>query len=192
MSTSHKSARIWTSFALASRLRIKWASRFCLISEIRFTAFTVFCISSRSYLTGLISVYKVSNCNILHISAFLKLQRGIASELLAICLAIGLGPADLARIALLLEGFVTFGAAESKLFTVVSHKHNAMAGVDGPRAKVALFNAHESISKKIRTLDKYLNLTTAFQQLPKNGNETRLKTATKQQLNLICLFKLQR
>ena len=40
------------------------------------------------------------------VATFLELERGITRELLAMRLTIGLGPADLARIALLLECFV--------------------------------------------------------------------------------------
>ena len=77
-----------------------------------------------------------------HVAPLLQLEGRVDGEILAGGLSERLRPARLAGIALPLEEFVAFAAAEFEDFVVVAHELDAVAGVDRRRAKVTLFHAH--------------------------------------------------
>ena len=76
------------------------------------------------------------------VALLLELEDAVDGELLAGRLAMHLGPAALARVALLLERAVTLGATELEYLAVVAHERDAVARIDGRRAKEALFQTH--------------------------------------------------
>jgi len=76
------------------------------------------------------------------IASLFEFEGGIDGEFLAPRFAVGLGPGYLAWIALFVEVAMAFGTAETEGFGVVAHEHDAVAGVAGGGAEVALFDAH--------------------------------------------------
>lgn len=72
-----------------------------------------------------------------NVATLLEFEGRVVCHFLAACLTEGLGPADLAWIALHLEVFMAFGFAEAKAFGIVADKHDAVAWIAGRTAEVA-------------------------------------------------------
>jgi hypothetical protein len=76
----------------------------------------------------------------------LELESAVDGHFLAVRATEGLGPAELARVALHLEVGVAFAAAEAELLGVVAHKGDAFGGVAGAGAEVACFDPVDQVS----------------------------------------------
>lgn len=56
---------------------------------------------------------------------------------------IGFGPGEFAGVVFGFEVAMAFGPAEAECFAVVSDEHDAVSGVDWPRAEVAPLYSHQ-------------------------------------------------
>ena len=72
----------------------------------------------------------------------LELEGGIHAHLLTRRTPEGLRPLELTRVELVLEGLVALAAAELEDFGVVAHEGDAVAGVAGAGAHVAVLDPH--------------------------------------------------
>lgn len=77
------------------------------------------------------------------VALLFELVDWVLGELFVVELAIGFGPGKFSRIVLGLEVAVALGSAETEGFAVVADEHDAVAGIDGPRAEVAPLYSHQ-------------------------------------------------